>query len=263
MQLGLGDLLRPAGRPDRLADAADRAALVPVDEVPPGGDDQRRIVAQVCHVGEDHPARVLAERRPQGLQSGLGDRHHHRFLPGQAVPDERHNGVQEPAAAFIQQALVPVGWLRGPGTASGRIGDWRRGGVMEGVAPGPGRLDRAERMNVRVSGDGRRWAGPAAARGVSRHPAAVVAAVRGVEPPGGVGGTDNPEMVSWVGGGERPGVGHHQFDERQLWSDQSVFGRGMVQHLVEHTLIARTGEDPIAAGNDVSAAESLHVDAGV
>jgi hypothetical protein len=84
-----------------------------------------------------------------------------------------------------------------------------------------------------------------------------LAAVRGLGRSAGVEGTDNPEMVSWVGGTERPRVCQHQFDERQLWSDQSVFGRGMVQHLVEHTLIAGTGEHPIAAGDDVSAEESL------
>jgi hypothetical protein len=52
-------------------------------------------------------------------------------------------------------------------------------------------------------------------------------------------------------------MGQDQFDERHRCCRQSVFHGDMLQCLVEHTLVTRTGEDPITVGDDAAADESL------
>ena len=70
VDLALGDLGGPAAGPDRLTDAAHRAAAgaVLVEEAAPGGDDARRVVADLRHVHED--ARPRRRRDPGRRAAG-------------------------------------------------------------------------------------------------------------------------------------------------------------------------------------------------
>ena len=65
------------------------------------------------------------------------------------------------------------------------------------------------------------------------------------------------KMPAVVGRDDGSGVGQDQFDERHGRRCQAVIQRGVRQGLVEHILITGTGKDPITAGNNAVADESL------
>src|SRR6478672_11496227 len=65
-------------------------------------------------------------------------------------------------------------------------------------------------------------------------------------------------MPAVVGRNEGLGVRQDQFDERhRCCGAQSVIDDGVLQGLIEHALITRTGEHPITTGDDAAANESL------
>lgn len=111
MALALDELGRAALGPDRLADPAHRAtqAGVRVDELLPGGDDARRIGAQLGHVGEHDLLGVGAEALAQQVDLRGPDGDHDRLAGGDSVADERSGLVDERLGAVVEHDLVTEG----------------------------------------------------------------------------------------------------------------------------------------------------------
>ena len=116
VSLALDELLGRARREDRLADPAQpRPAIgVPVDELPPGGDDPRRIGADGRHVTERDRRRVRSQRLAERVELGRERDHERRLTRVQAGPDETGAGVDELIEADVEQRLVSEAtrWMR-------------------------------------------------------------------------------------------------------------------------------------------------------
>jgi hypothetical protein len=112
--LALGDLLRRALRPDRLADPVQplAAAGVPVDEVAPHGDDAGRIAPCGLHVDELDASRGVAEPAAQRLLAGRQHGDEHGLVALDGGHDERQYGLGESLRAAIEDRVVTKG--RGP-----------------------------------------------------------------------------------------------------------------------------------------------------
>jgi hypothetical protein len=105
--LALVDLGRLAPRPDRFADAANRAAFAFVEEATPEGDDPGRVAAQLLHVGEANSRRIGAELGFEQRRLGPGNGDERRFARFQSATQERHGAGQEALGILVDQRLVP------------------------------------------------------------------------------------------------------------------------------------------------------------
>jgi hypothetical protein len=94
--------------PDRLPDPANGPAVGPVDahEIEPGGDDPRRVRAQLAHVGEEHTVGVAAEHAAQAFDPLRRQGNEHGLARGDAVADERERAVEELVLVRVEERLV-------------------------------------------------------------------------------------------------------------------------------------------------------------
>jgi hypothetical protein len=106
--LALDELVGRAAGPDRLADAAQRAAA-PGHEIVPGRDDAGRVVADVAHVGPLDAVGVTAEPPLQRAQLGGLERDHDRLAAGHPVLDERGDAVEERLGTCVEDGFMTEG----------------------------------------------------------------------------------------------------------------------------------------------------------
>ncbi len=250
MQLAFDDLGIAAAGPDRFADSSNGPPVRGRGELTPGRDDQRRISAELGHVGEHDQVGVIAQRVPHGLQTGLGHGHHDLLAALQAVLDERHDGNQELVDAPIQLALVPIAVVRLRCAVDARIppmANLRAAAATNRNGQHPGRRTPSG-ITLITSGMlvHRRRPTPAglrllplAGRWVAARP-------------------HQPQMPTGPYIGQRAGGGHHEFDKCQGRLDQSMVDRDVGDDLVEHALITGSGDDVVAPGDDVATDKPLH-----
>jgi hypothetical protein len=102
-----------AAGPDRFTDPAQPAPIGPVlaDEVAPGGDDPRRVPAQLLHIGEADPLAATVQRVAQRVEPRPRCRDQNRLVGLEALPDERHRAGQELIGVGVEERLVPKAGL--------------------------------------------------------------------------------------------------------------------------------------------------------
>ena len=75
-------------------------------EVVPGGDDPRRVVAEHGHVGELDALGVGAERLAQARDLRRADGDQDRLVALKALADERQRAGEESVGAFVEKRFV-------------------------------------------------------------------------------------------------------------------------------------------------------------
>ena len=255
VQLAFGDFRRPAPRPDRFTDPAHRPT--------------RRRSTNSRHAGMIlaglWPSSAMSTKStrsassiqgvPHGAEPRLGDRHHHRLVQRQTVPDERDHHREELVDAAVERRIhadmrvaAQSSAAPAPPTGVAAAAPDRRGRAAASVATAGGSSaassrqgwgsSKRHRIALRIPDPGVRTA---------QHRAVVTGAR-----------TDQPQMAPATLRDEAVSGGHHQLDQRQRRLDQPVVHRGVGDDLVEDALIVGAGEHLIAAGDDVLAGKPLH-----
>ena len=115
MQLRLPQLLGVPAGPDRLTDPPRRTARSGpvVDELPPRGNDPRRVATELGDVDKADLGGLGAETVAHPVEMLRRQRRHHRLPGGQTTRHERHQAVQIVAALAPHERFVTVA-LMGP-----------------------------------------------------------------------------------------------------------------------------------------------------
>ena len=123
------------------------------DEVAPGGDDARRVVAEVAHVDELDVLGGGAQAAAQRAQLRRLEGDHHRLAGGDAVLDERRDTVQERLRAGVEDGLVAelLGGEHGEGNQTKAL-------------PNLWQASRMRRLGLATLCSRRAWPSPARAR---------------------------------------------------------------------------------------------------
>src|SRR4029079_11173234 len=90
----------------RLADHPGAPPGVRVDEVTDGGDDARRIPAQLTHIDQSRRGVSLPEPTAEPVQLPRGESHHRRLALIETLLDEACDSVEELAFRGVVERLV-------------------------------------------------------------------------------------------------------------------------------------------------------------